>query len=206
MLNKKGYSYSFILLSIILILFIISLFILVNHHKSQFNTSSYNSGTTKTNTYTDSAKAYIIAYPATWKVKEKTINAGNNLPTLDKTQAVLTPNNVPSGAMGKTWLSISTFNSNDMSKVFEFSQAAINLNINGYKALYYQAVTQPAKGTQTVAGAFGYTDDYYAITNNKITVVFYFREKQSSYSSNANFDVSNIVPSYKAVIHSIKFN
>jgi hypothetical protein len=77
--------------------------------------------------------------------------------------------------------------------------------ISGYQALYHQEVVPATEGQNGAAGGMGYTDDYYAVANKGVTIVFYFRERQNGNGIASSFDASNIVPAYTALVKSVKF-
>jgi len=174
--------------------------------KTLTKTTATQPAVTSTNkTYTDAAKAYTVSYPQDWTIKEEPDNGLSQLPVLDSTEARFTPTNLPAGASGNTWVGISSFKSSDMATALDAKSATQSTTINGYKALYYQAVVPATKGTNGAAGGMGYTDDYYAITNNGVTLVFYFREKQDGNGIASSFDSSSIVPAYTALVKSVRF-
>jgi hypothetical protein len=168
-------------------------------------TSATQSVTSTNKTYADAAKAYAVSYPEGWTIEEEPSNGLTQLTVLDSTEVRFTPTNLPAGASGNTWVGISSFKSRDMATALDAKSATQSTTINGYKALYYQAVVPATKGSNGAAGGIGYTDDYYAVTNNGVTLVFYFREKQDGNGIASSFDVSSIVPAYTALVKSVKF-
>lgn len=146
-----------------------------------------------------------MSYPQDWTIKEEPSNGLTQLPALDSTEARFTPTNLPAGASGNTWVGISSFKSSDMATALDAKSATQSTTINGYKALYYQAVVPATQGQNGAAGGMGYTDDYYAVTNNGATLVFYFREKQDGNGIASSFDASSIVPAYTTLVKSVKF-
>jgi hypothetical protein len=217
--NENGFGAieSLLIVAVVVLLGAVGYMVYKNHNKTTNSstaitttapakTTTTQPAVTSTNmAYTDAAKAYAVSYPQDWTIKEEPSNGLSQLPVLDSTEARFTPSNLPAGASGNTWIGISSFKSSDMAAALDAKSATQSLTINGYKALYYQAVVPATKGTNGAAGGMGYTDDYYAVTNNGVTLVFYFREKQDGNGIASSFDASSIVPAYTALVKSVKF-
>jgi Tfp pilus assembly protein PilE len=221
--NEAGFSPVEVVLVIVVVALIgvVGWLVYKNHNKST-NTSSTTANTTSTKTttqpvatntktYADPAKAYTVAYPQDWALKEEALNGLDQATPLDSTKARFTPSNLPSGASGNTWVGISSFKG-DINTVFKEeayapseSYSPQTQTINGYQALYHQEVVPATQGQNGAAGGMGWTDDYYAVTNNGITLVFYFREKEDGNGVGSSFDASSIVPAYTALVKSVKF-
>jgi len=220
--NENGFGAveGLLVIVVVVLLGVVGYMVYKNHNKVTSNSSTTTSTITtapakttttqpvapaNTKTYTDIAKAYTVSYPQDWTIKEEPDNGLSQVPVLDSTEARFTPSNLPTGAAGNTWVGISSFKSSDMSTALDAKSATQSITINGHKALYYQEVIPATKGTNGAAGGMGYTDDYYAVTNNGVTLAFYFREKQDGNGIASSFDASSTVPAYTTLVKSVKF-
>ena len=219
--NEKGFSaVEFVLVIVVVALIGVGGWLVYkNHHKATTSlaTTSAKEVTTKSpattsvtdssnKTYKDPSNEYTVSYPVGWTVAESPSNGLSQSLLLDLTEARFTPANLSTGAVGNTWIGISSFKSGDVNMVFQQESYAsgesynpTSLTIDGYTGLYHQEVVPVPT---TVSGAMGYTNDYYAVTHNNITLVFYFQE---SASGSISYNATSFVPAYTALVKSVKF-
>lgn len=221
--DQKGFSAveAVMLVVIVALIGTVGWMVYKNQHKTAVTTtttqptqtsssSASRQPVSNTTTYTDSSKLFTISYPTSWAVDESAINAETPYPLANKKRVELTPPNSPKSSDGVTPNAafVIAFKTNDTQGVlsnnsFGDKQISVqNLTINGYKALYNQDISTGATQSPT------YTEDRYAVTNNGITLLFSFREKQGAYegvSSVPSFDTANTVPDFTALVKSVKF-
>jgi hypothetical protein len=225
--NEAGFSPTEVILVLVIVALIgvVGWFVYKNHNKIANNSTTTASTTPttpaksttaqpaamNTKSYADPAKAYAVAYSQDWTIKEQALNGLDQATPLDNTKARFTPANLPSGASGNTWVGISSFKG-DVNTVFKQeayapseSYSPQTQTINGYQALYHQEVVPATQGQNGAVGGMGWTDDYYAVSNNGVTLVFYFREKEDGNGVGSSFNASSIVPAYTALVKSVKF-
>lgn len=214
--NQKGFS----VVEGLLILIVVGLLAFVGwyvYHTKRTSSPTKTSTTptltqTTTKDYTDTSGTYSLKYPSDWTVKEQPDDSAwdPSLPAHLKSLPAFTPSNLSAGASNDLTtdnVQVIAFRSDDPEKLLKlYRGGGVNISpkattINGYPVSYYQDV-QPT--TKSGNGSLGYTDDYYAVTHNSITLLFSFREKQTD-TSTSSFDSSNIVPAYTELVKSVKF-
>ncbi|GEM_PF-2187275 len=165
--------------------------------------------TTATKTYTDQSNVYTVSYPASWTLGQGG-GGGDTHPAalLDELAATLTPPNAPDvGANDPNAIDIQSYRSSDTAGIMKFyitgdgNTTPRKLTINGYDAVYQQSIGGVGKSS------IAYTDDNYVVTHNGVTVVFFYRVKQSATQQDniPPFDVSSTVAAFTDVVKSIKF-
>jgi len=125
-----------------------------------------------------------------------------------KSFPAFTPSNLSAGALNRDNVQVIVFKTDDPKKLLDLYRgggvqniASKAMTINSYSAAYYQDVRPTTKSGNDM---LGYTDDYYAVTHNGLTLLFSFREKQTD-TSTSSFDSTNIVPTYTELVKSVKF-
>ncbi|HUD06256.1 MAG TPA: hypothetical protein VMR34_00015 [Candidatus Saccharimonadales bacterium] len=168
-------------------------------------TSSTSTSTEATKVYTYN-NTYSLTYPSGWAVRSKPAVVTGNNSLLDSSAVTFTPTGLSGPA---TPIEVTSFNSGDINTVFKQNAFPANAAyapqsqiINGYSALYYQNIVPQLSTTN---GGVGYTDDFYAVTNGSITLLFDFRESQTGSSSAQTFSSKSFVTDYSNLAKSVKF-
>ncbi|OVE78816.1 hypothetical protein BVY00_01735 [bacterium G20] len=179
-----------------------------HNSRSTSNIASSTQAAGANKTYTDGSKTYTLSYPSTWTTtKYKPGNAASVAPLLDPMETVFIPANSPavgSNLSTPNTVGVIIFKSSDTKAILsayltgDGTTTPQNLTINGYSAMYQQAISTRFAPT--------YTDDVYAVTHNDITLLFQFREKQGSDSVGAlAFDATGSAADYTALVKSVIF-
>ena len=173
-----------------------------------------DSTASNTKTYTDPSKIYSVSYPSSWIVYQASgQGAQTPAPVIDKQAVTFTPPDSPKiGPNESNAIDISAYQSSDASAILKFNQSGNSntspqsLTINGYPALYQQFIESGSSSSTT------YTDDWYVVTHNGVTIAFWFRDKQDAVTYPATpqnntpaFDDSSIVPAFTTFVKSVKF-
>lgn len=212
--NQKGFS----AVEGLLILIIVGLLVFVGWYvyQTKKTTNSTETSTTSTPTqtttkdYTDTSGTYALKYPSDWTVKEQADESAwdPGLPPHLKSLPAFTPSNLSAGAFNRDNVQVIIFKTDDPKKLLDLYRGgrvqkitSKAMTISGYPAAYYQDV-QPT--TKSGNDMLGYTDDYYTVTHNGLTLLFSFREKQTD-TSTSSFDSTSIVPAYTGLVKSVKF-
>jgi Tfp pilus assembly major pilin PilA len=221
--NETGFSVVEVVLVLVIVCLISAVGWLVYKNHNKTNNSTVTANATKANTsaqtknsqapatktYSDQSKTFTVQYPASWTTGE--LKPGNaaysvNADLLDAMEMDFIPSNAPSvnsKSPSPNLVRVIAFKSNDAQAILsayvtgDGNTSPQNLTVNGYKAMYQQSGS---------ASSLTYTDDAYAVTNNGVTVLFDFREKQGSDAYGASaFDATSTVPDYTDLVKSIKF-
>lgn len=187
------------------------------------------SGEAGSKIYTNSTSIYSVIYPQSWAVSEATADNSSwylaDYDLADTKYASFTPPNAPlSGAVlnlsknlddTPNSVSVFAFRTNDTKDVLKKWNApedkvitSKDLKINGYRAAYTQTSTTSNQDASSIEiKGYASTVDSYAVTNNGITLLIIFMEKQSSdeQSEAKTFDATSNVPQFDNIAKSVKF-
>jgi hypothetical protein len=157
-------------------------------------------------TYNDPSNIFSVKYPDNWTLQLQANSMDPDNP-IDSNYAMIIPSNLPSAAVGNTAIDVgadkATLNKtmNDLETSSSANYNPSSTTINGYSSLFQEAKV-PSNGGNS------YTEDFYGVEHNNITVTFNFREKQignGNSPQDGSFDISNDNSEFVLIVKSIKF-
>lgn len=162
--------------------------------------------------YTDDSKTYTLTYPKAWTVDGLKWNggSGHTIEAIQNSFVQLDPPN-PSkiSSLGDGRANGPTFivrNSGDLNAALE-DQLGAGTQPDGKPFEPKELTINGNKASQQTVQSDNYTDENYFITNGKVTIVAFFRVKQTADStiSAPGFDNTSSLNEFTAIVKSVKF-